>query len=146
MLYLPQFDCPWRLRTDAWNYAIQGALEQQQEDGRWHPVAFFLSRNRADAVVQNATAGQCVWTSREQETYGLAARLLKIQSLIERQEVQVQTDQSAIVKWYKEDVCTISGPPAHCGRWHKIFSSFNLAITHRPSEENKRADCLPRWA
>ena len=40
-LYLPKPGQPWRMRCDASHYAFGGALEQQQEDGEWHPVTFF---------------------------------------------------------------------------------------------------------
>ena len=40
-LYLPKPGQPWRIRYDASHYAVGGALEQQQEDREWHPVAFF---------------------------------------------------------------------------------------------------------
>ena len=35
---------------------------------------------------------------------------LKFQSWIGFNEVVIKTDHSSIVQWYKEDLCTISGP------------------------------------
>ena len=40
-LYLPKPGLPWRIITDASNSAVCGVLEQQQEDGNRHPVAFY---------------------------------------------------------------------------------------------------------
>ena len=40
-LYLPKPGARWRLSTDASDYTIGGSLEQEQEDGNWHPVTFF---------------------------------------------------------------------------------------------------------
>ena len=31
---------PFRLETDASDYAYGAALSQRQEDGKWHPVGF----------------------------------------------------------------------------------------------------------
>ena len=51
-LYLPKPGRPWRIRCDASDYAIGGALEQEQEDGGYHPVAFFSRK------LQGQRAGQ----------------------------------------------------------------------------------------
>ena len=40
-LYLPKPGLPWRIITDASNYAVGGVLEQKQEDDNQHPVAFY---------------------------------------------------------------------------------------------------------
>ena len=72
--------------------------------------------------------------------------LLKFQSWIGGSAVEIQTDHSATVKWYKEDLCTISGPLGRRGRWHEFLSPFILIITYRPGEENQVADALSRFA
>ena len=124
-LYLPKPGRPWRIRCDASDYAMGGALEQEQEEGGYHPVAFFsrkLQGQRAGQGSSTRNTGQYAWTPREKETYAVVARLLKFQSWIGSQEVLVQTDHSSIVKWYKEDLCTISGPLRRRGRWHEFLS------------------------
>ena len=40
-LYLRKPGSPWRIITDASNYAVGGVLEQKQEDDNWHAVAFY---------------------------------------------------------------------------------------------------------
>ena len=65
---------------------------------------------------------------------------------IRSQEVLVRTDHSSIVKWYKEDLCTISGPSGRRGRWHEFLSRFNLTIRYQPGDENDGTDALSRWA
>ena len=58
----------------------------------------------------------------------------------------MQTDHSATVKWYKEDLCTSSGPMGRRARWHEFLSRFNLFIEYRPGEDIEGADALSRWA
>ena len=72
--------------------------------------------------------------------------LLKFQSWVAKSEMEIKTDHSAIVKWYKEDLCTISGPLGRWGRWHEFLSRFNLIITYREGKENQVADALSRFA
>ena len=121
-------------------------------DGLWlpNPHGKFYSRKlqgqRADGVNFHKNLGQIAWTPREKETYAIVTCLLKFQSWIGGQEVTVQTDHSAIVKWYKEELTTISGPLGRRGRWHEFLSRFNLFIQYRPGKDNEAADALSRWA
>ena len=148
-LYLPKPGQPWRIRCDASHYALQGALSQQQEDGEYHPVAFFsrkLGGQRAGTGAGKRDTGHYAWTPRENETYAAVACLLTFQAWIASQEGLVQTDHRSMVKWYKEDLCTISGPLGCRGRWHELLSQFNLTIQYRPGDDNDGADALRRWA
>ena len=66
-LYLPRLDVRWRVRTDASDHANGGILEQEQQDGQWHPVSFFsrnLQGNR-DNDHKVKGLGQIGWTERE---------------------------------------------------------------------------------
>ena len=59
--------------------------------------------------VNTKHTGQYGWTPRKKETYAIVSCLVKFQSWIGGQQISGQTDRSAIVKWYKEDLCTIAG-------------------------------------
>ena len=124
-------------------------LEQRQEDDNWHPVAFYSRKqqgNRAGVDGCTKNTGQFAWTGREEETFAIVCCLLKFQSWVANSEVEIQTDHSAIVKWYKEDLCTVSGPLGRRGRWHEFLSRFNLIVTYREDKENQVADALSRFA
>ena len=100
-LYLPNPGLPWRIITDVSNYAVGGVLEQQQENGNWHPVALYsrkLQGNKAGVNGSTKDTGQFAWTPREQETYAIVCCLYKLQSWIGGSAVEIQTDHSAIVK------------------------------------------------
>ena len=71
-LYLFKPGQPLRIRCDASHYAVGGPLGQHQEDGEWHPVAFFrrkLQGQRAGTGNGKQDTGQYAWTPREKETY-----------------------------------------------------------------------------
>ena len=91
----------WRLSTDASHFAVGGVLEQEQDDGNWHPVAFFsrkLQGSKTAGKHKDKGIGQVGWTVREKETYAVVCSLLKFQSWIGHQEVLVRTDHSSIVQ------------------------------------------------
>ena len=148
-LYLPRPGARWRLSTDASDFAVGGVLEQEQDDGNWHPVAFFsrkLQGSKTAGKHRDKGIGQVGWTVREKETYAVVCSLLKFQSWIGHQEVLVRTDHSSIVQWYKEDLCTASGPLGRRGRWHEFLSRFHLVILYYKGAENEAPDALSRWA
>ena len=134
------------------SYSVGCVLEQQQnpqDKQSWRPVAFYsrtLQGQRADGTNFHKKLGQIACTPREKETYAIVTCLLKFQSWIGGLEVTVQTDHSAIVKWYKEELTTISGPLGRRGCWHEFLSRFNLFIQYRPGKDNEAADALSRWA
>ena len=136
------------MSTDASDYAIGGVLEQEQEDGNWHPVAFSSRKLQGSKTGKHKDKGigQVGWTVREKETEAVVCCLLKFHSWIGHQEVLVRTDHSSIVQWYKDDLCTVSGPLGRRGRWHEFLSRFNLVIEYWRGEHNEAPDALSRWA
>ena len=152
-LCLPQLVGKWLIRCDARDPAVGGALEQLQPYGTYRPVACY-SRNlqgeqagtTKDGFTLTKHTGRYGWTPREKETYTIVSCLLKFQSWIGGQEITVQTDHSSIVKWYKEDLCTVPGLVGRRGRWHEFLSTFNLMIEYRSGPENHVGNTLSRWA
>ena len=111
VLYLPSPEGRWAIETDAADFAIGGALKQQQSDGTWQIVAYFSRKPQGSKRSKgNKQLGQLGWTPREKETYALVCCLLEFQTWIGYKEVDVYTDQSSIVPWYKGDLCTLSSP------------------------------------
>ena len=152
-LCLPQPDGKRLIRCDARDSAVEGALEQLQPDGAYRPVASYIRKlqgERAgttkDGFVRIKHIGQYGWTPREKETYGTISCLLKFQTWMTSLEITVQTDHSAIVEWYKEDLCTIPGSLGRQGRLHEFLGRFNLMIEYTPGPENHVGDAISRSA
>ena len=136
-LYIPSPEGKWRIFTDSIDYAVGGTLEQEQPDRSFHPVAFFSKKLQRTGTGHGAQ-GQLGWTPREKETYAVVCCLLKFQAWIGGAEVMVKTDHGSSLQWYKEDLCTISGPLGIRGRWHGFLSRFNLTIEYHPRGAKRR--------
>ena len=143
-LFVMHPDRPFILNTDASDYAIGATLNQIDEDGsrtgtkgKMYPVAFF-SRKLAGA--------QRNWSPREKECYAIVASLHKWSSWIGLQPVDVLTDHKSLENWYFELVDTPSGPSGRRGRWHEIYSKFDLHVQYLPGPNNPVGDAMSRWA
>ena len=143
-LFILNPDKPFFLRTDASNYAIGAVLEQVDTDGsitgkagQHYPIAFW-SRKLAHA--------QLNWSPREKECYAILGALIKWAGWIGLQPVDVLTDHQSLQTWHTAEIDTQSGPVGRKGRWHELFSKFNLHVTYIAGKDNPVADALSRWA
>lgn len=124
---------PVRIETDASGYAIGGILCQQDNEGHWHPVAYF-SRKMIPA-------------ERNYETHD--AELLAIVEAFKhwrhylegsQHEVLVLTDHNNLRKFM--DTKRLSGRQV---RWAQELSRYNFRIDYRQGTHNP-ADALSRPA
>ena len=104
-----------RIHLDACDHGVGAVLEQQNLEGEWKPCAFFSRK-----LEGKDGKGQRAWSTRQQETYALVSCLLKFKSWIGGRKVTLYTDHKSLESWYKEDLCTLSGPLGRRGRWHKF--------------------------
>ena len=88
-------------------------------EGQWKPCAFSSRK-----LEGKDGRGQRAWSTRKQETYALVSCLLKFKSWIRGQKVTVYTDHKSLESWYKEDLCTLSGPSGRRGRWHEAGTTL----------------------
>ena len=123
------------------DHGVGALLEQQNPEGEWRPCAFFSRKPEG-----KDRKGQRAWSSREQETYALVSSLIKLKSWIGGRKVTVYTDQRSMESWYKEDLCTLSGPLGLRGRWHEFLSLYHIEVVYEPRKDNIVADGLSRWA
>ena len=140
-LYIPSPEGEYAIHVDTCTYGIGAVLEQKTPDGEWVPCAFF-SRKLEGKPGQ----GQRGWSVREQETYAMVSCLLKFKSWISGRKVTIFSDHKSLESWYKEDLCTVSGPLGRRGRWHEFLSRYNIVVVYKPGPDNQVADGLSRWA
>lgn len=120
---------PFRVDTDASDYAIAGVLLQQdEEDRQWHPVAY-ASRKLIPAE-RNYTAA-------ERETLAVLYAL-KTWRMYLFEHFDVMTDNMAVL--YLRSKPSISKREA---RWVEFFADYNFTIHHRAGKSNI-ADPLSR--
>ena len=56
------------------------------------------------------------------------------------------TDLKSMERWYKEDLCTLSGPLGRRGPRHEFLSQYHIEVMYKPSKDNTVADGLSCWA
>ena len=135
-LHLVDPDLDFTIHTDSSGYAV-GAVLEQEFNGKLCPVAFWSRK---------LTPGQRKWSPREQETYAIVCALRKYAGYIGLRHVTVITDHECLRSWHKEHVDTPSGPAGRRGRWHELFSKFDLEVKWAPGKDNLAADAMSRWA
>ena len=138
---IPSPDGEHRIHVDACNHGVGTVLEQQNPEGEWKPGVFFSRQ-----LEGKDGKGQRAWATREQETFALVSCLLKSKSWIGGRNVTVYTDHKSLESWYKEDLCTLSGPLGRRGRWHGFLSRYHIEVVYKPGKDNTVADGLSPWA
>ena len=56
------------------------------------------------------------------------------------------TDHKSLESWYKEDLCTLSGPLGRLGGWHEFIRRYHIEVVYIPGKDNTVAEGLSRWA
>ena len=128
---------PFYIRTDASRYAIGATIEQVDDEGHHHPLAFWSRK---------LTTRQRNWSPRGQEAYAILCALRRYEGWILGHRVEVLTDHKSLESWRTEHVDTPGGPAGRRGRWHETLSRFDLHVTYIPGRYNTVADALSRWA
>lgn len=122
------------LETDASNVAYGAVLSQQQEDDKWHPVAF-LSRSLAPAERNYHT--------RDRELLAIVKALEEWRHLLQRtlHEVIVLTDHANLTHFKNDQKLN-----ARQARWALFLENFDLSIRYRPGRQSSVPDSLSRRA
>ena len=129
LLKLANVQKPFRVATDASDFAIAGVLLQQGEsDSAWHPVAY-ASRKLSQAE-RNYTAAE-----RETLAVVFALRSWRIYLF---QHFEVFSDSMAVV--YLSTKANLTKREA---RWVEFLADYDFTVNHKPGKENM-ADALSR--
>jgi transposase InsO family protein len=115
---------PVRMETDASKFAMAGILSQPDDQGRWHPVAFW-SRTFKDAELNYGTP--------DQEMLAIVESFKHWRHYVEGAEgvIEVLTDHQNLQSFMKQT--KINGRQA---RWCMFLSPYDFVIKHRAGKSN----------
>ena len=131
VLRYPNFEKPFVLHTDASKDGLGAVLEQEQGDGRLHPVAYAsrsLNKHEQNYGITDLEALGVVWAAKHFRAY-----------LMGHQCVVVYTDHSPLRALLKAP-----HPSGKLARWGQVLSELDLDIWYKPGRRNANADALSR--
>ena len=130
ILKYPDFNQPFRIQTDASRTGL-GAMLEQEEDGKWRPVAF-ASRKTSD-------------TEKNYPTHKLEYLALKwaitekFQDYVCAAPFTVYTDNAPLTHVWKSAKLDATGQ-----RWLASLENFDFKVVYKPGATNTVADALSR--
>ena len=130
VLRQPDPNKPWRIETDASEWATGAALYQEDEEGHWHPIAF------SGRKLQGAELNYPV---HEKECLAIKDAIRNWSNYLGTQHVQVLTDHESL-KYLK----TMQNPSKRLARWLEEFQEYNLDIQYRKGAEAIVPDAISR--
>ena len=135
VLYPPHLDKEFFMWTDASEKGFGAVLEQEDDAGRRHPIAY---ANRA------TNSAEQKYAPTELEVAALVFALEHFQVYLLGNKVTVFTDHQALVSAYIPYLK--SQTKGLLARWYLRLSPFlpNLIIEHKPGTANQAADALSR--
>ncbi len=132
ILLMPNLENPFELEVDASSFAIGATLSQQDERGRWHPVAFYsetLSEAERNYDVYNRELLAIVKSLKHWRVYLAGAP----------HQIIIHTDHANLLYW--KEPRKISRRVA---REFQELSEYNFILKHITGTKNARADALSR--
>ena len=126
----PQPGKPYKLYTDACNYAVGAILVQEDENGVERPV-HYLSKQ--------LTSVQQRWATIEKEAYGIVYALQKLRPYLWGAEFTIFTDHKPLKSLFLQEVKNTK-----IQRWAVLIAEYGAPIKYREGKNNIRADMLSR--
>ena len=130
VLAFPNFTKSFVLHTDASIEGLGAVLEQEQEDGRLHPVAYAsrsLSKAERNYGITDLEALGVVWAAKHFRAYLYGHKCV------------VYTDHAPLKSMLKAQ-----HPSGKLARWSQSLSELELEVRYRPGRVNSNADALSR--
>lgn len=130
VLVYPDFSRPFVVITDASDVAVGAVLQQDDECGDRHAVAYF-SRKLKGAEVN--------WTTTEKEAIAQVLALKEWRCFLEGSTFLLQTDHHPLI--FLQSQPELSRMQA---RWLEFLQQFDFKVQHIPGKDNAVADALSR--
>ncbi|EED23129.1 retrotransposon polyprotein, putative [Talaromyces stipitatus ATCC 10500] len=129
-----RLELPSRIETDASDGVIAAVFSQLQEDGQWHPVAYFS---------RTMTSAEFKYNIHDKEMLAIVAALkewrAELVGLQREERFEILLDHLALQ--YFMTTKQLTGRQA---RWCELLHQYYFIIKHRPGKENTLADVLTR--
>ena len=130
LLAYPDFSKPFILHTDASGKGLGAVLEQEQGDGKNHPVAFAsrtLSKHEERYGITELETLAVVWSLRHFRAY------------LYGHKCTIYTDHAPVRSLLKT-----KHPSGKLARWGETVAEFDLEVKYKPGRKNANADALSR--
>ena len=121
---------PYRLYTDASNYATGAILTQVDDAGVERPIHY---------VSKAFSEGQKRWSAIEREAFAIVHALRKLQPYLQGADLTILTDHKPLRSLFQ---CELKNSKVQ--RWAMLISEFAPKIEYRKGSDNVRADMLSR--
>ena len=121
VLKLPDVEKPFRVVTDASDFAVAGVLLQEDDNDDWHPVAY--TSGKLSSAERNYTAA-------ERETLAVVFSL-KCWRIYLFNQFELLTDNMAVVHLRTKPHLT-----KREARWVEFLADYHYSVHHKPGREN----------
>ena len=122
----PRTDRPYKLYTDACDYAV-GAILVQEDDTGTERVFQYLSHSLSSV--------QRRWATIEKEAYAVVYAISKLRPYLYRAEFTVYTDHKPLTSLFTKEMQNTK-----IQRWAVLLSEYEAKIQYRQGKNNIRAD------
>lgn len=126
----PQVNRPYKLFTDACDYAV-GAILVQEDDKGVERVVHYLSHQ--------LSATQRTWAAIEKEAYGVVWAVKKLHSYLHGADTTVYTDHKPLRCLFTKQMNNTK-----VQRWAILLAEYGIKIEYIQGSRNIRADMLSR--
>ena len=126
----PDTSKPYKLYTDACDYAIGAILVQEDEHGMERPIQY---------VSKQLAGAQLNWATIEKEAYAVVHALTKLRPYLYGAEFVIYTDHKPLKSLFLSEVKNTK-----IQRWAVLIAEYGAPIEYRKGAHNIRADMLSR--
>lgn len=121
---------PYRLYTDACDYAIGAILVQVDENGVERPIQY---------LSKQLSGSQLSWPTIEKEGYSVVYALTKLRPYLHGADFVIYTDHKPLKSLFLQEVKN-----TRIQRWAVLLAEYGAPIMHRAGKLNVKADMLSR--